>query len=549
MVFGSVRAADGGNDKPHIGVLHPEVGRADRARAMHARLGRARHSARTVRHPVGSYHPAVASLCRDEPDVRVAPATWARRYRLALIATDFVAAAIAALVAYVVRFTMINPNIFTDEQLHNYAVATVLLPPVWLIFVALNRAYEPRFVGVGPAEFQRVFRAFLYLTVFVSVVSYATKAEVARGFVLIAFPLALVLTLFGRYRWRRVLHRRRARGQALKSVVVVGGAASVVALETILRRDIYAGMRVVGACLPVEEVEDPASCQLLTDAGIALLGDVDSIRQVAGRAHVDTVAVTSSAALGAEKLRWISWQLEGTPTALVVAPGLIEVAGSRLHVQPVAGLPLLHVEQPQFTGYRRVLKSALDRTIAATALIVLAPLLLSVALAVRFTSRGPALFRQTRVGRNGTTFTIYKFRSMALNAEARRIEIVDKDEGHGLLFKVRADPRVTRLGRIMRKYSVDELPQLINVVTGSMSLVGPRPPLPGEVAQYERDVHRRLLVKPGLTGLWQINGRSDLTWDESVRLDLRYVENWSPALDLTILWKTAHAVLRGSGAY
>jgi exopolysaccharide biosynthesis polyprenyl glycosylphosphotransferase len=208
------------------------------------------------------------------------------------------------------------------------------------------------------------------------------------------------------------------------------------------------------------------------------------------------------------------------------------------------------VEQPQFAGFRRLLKSTFDRSIAGLSLILLSPLLLVLAVGVRATSRGPALFHQTRVGRDGKTFTMVKFRSMYLDAEDRLAELRDKNQNaDGLLFKMRDDPRVTRIGRFLRKFSLDELPQLINIVTGSMSLVGPRPPLPTEVAKYGDDVRRRLLVKPGLTGLWQVSGRSDLSWEESVRLDLRYVENWTPALDLMILWKTAFAVLGRSGAY
>jgi exopolysaccharide biosynthesis polyprenyl glycosylphosphotransferase len=216
----------------------------------------------------------------------------------------------------------------------------------------------------------------------------------------------------------------------------------------------------------------------------------------------------------------------------------------------VSGLPLLHVEEPEFAGARRLIKGAVDRVAAACALLLLSPVLLAIALAIRLTSRGPAFFLQTRIGKGGREFTVVKFRTMVVDAEARRAALLERNErSEGLLFKIRSDPRVTPVGRVLRKYSLDELPQFVNVLTGSMSLVGPRPPLPEEAALYGDDVKRRLLVKPGVTGLWQISGRSDLTWDESVRLDLRYVENWSLTLDLMILWKTAGAVFRGAGAY
>src|SRR6266700_3917297 len=264
----------------------------------------------------------------------------------------------------------------------------------------------------------------------------------------------------------------------------------------------------------------------------------------------DAVAVTASSGLGPERLRWISWQLEGTKTELIVSPGLIEVAGTRLQVRPVSGLPLLQVEAPRVSGFHRLFKGAIDRLVAGVALLVLSPLLIAITVRIRTTSHGPAFFRQTRVGRDGSTFTILKFRSMYLDAEDRKESLAAYNEANdGLLFKMRDDPRITRVGAVLRRYSLDELPQLVNVLLGSMSLVGPRPPLPSEVAQYGVDVRRRLLVKPGLTGLWQISGRSDLSWTESVRLDLRYVENWSLALDLMILWKTARVVLKPNGAY
>lgn len=279
-----------------------------------------------------------------------------------------------------------------------------------------------------------------------------------------------------------------------------------------------------------------------------LLGDEDSVLAAARTCGAHRVAVLSGG-IDAQKLRWISWQLEGTDTDLVVSPGLTEVGGRRLHIQRVAGLPLLHIDEPEFSGFRRMVKGAFDRVMAGLALIVLSPVLIGIALAVRLAGPGPVLFTQTRIGRNGRTFRMIKFRSMCLDAESRRAALIEHNESAGPLFKIRTDPRVTAVGRVLRRFSLDELPQLFNVITGSMSLVGPRPPLAEEVAQYRDDARRRLLVKPGLTGLWQISGRSDLSWDESVRLDLRYVENWSLALDMVVLWKTARAVVGAHGAY
>ena len=263
----------------------------------------------------------------------------------------------------------------------------------------------------------------------------------------------------------------------------------------------------------------------------------------------DTVAVLACPELNGTRLRELAWQLEKTGTGLCVAPAVLDVAGPRTTIRPAAGMPLLHVDHPELTGLRWVVKGAFDRVSAAAALVLLAPLMAGIALAIRLGDGGPAIFRQTRVGKDGDPFLVCKFRTMVADAEQRRAELQAHNEGDGLLFKMRNDPRITPVGRWLRKYSLDELPQLWNVLKGDMSLVGPRPALSAEAALYGSYVRRRLVVKPGITGLWQVSGRSDLPWEEAVRLDLRYVENWSFALDLQILWKTTSAVIQGSGAY
>jgi exopolysaccharide biosynthesis polyprenyl glycosylphosphotransferase len=253
--------------------------------------------------------------------------------------------------------------------------------------------------------------------------------------------------------------------------------------------------------------------------------------------------------LTARRLRRLGWQMEGTGIDLVLAPALTDVAGPRIHTRPIAGLPLIHVESPEFSGGRKALKGLVDRTAAFFALLFLFPIFLFVAVAIKIDSRGPVFFRQRRVGLGGREFEVFKFRSMVVDADQMLGQITQMNETDGLMFKMRRDPRVTRVGNVLRKWSLDELPQLINVLIGDMSLVGPRPPLPTEVAWYDQDVARRLLVKPGMTGLWQVSGRSDLPWEDGIRLDLYYVENWSLAADLTILWKTVGAVLMRKGAY
>jgi exopolysaccharide biosynthesis polyprenyl glycosylphosphotransferase len=328
----------------------------------------------------------------------------------------------------------------------------------------------------------------------------------------------------------------------MSTVVAVGHPAAVADLVNELRRYHYHGLEVVAACLA-------GGTQVSEVAGVPVVGDLDDTAEVVRRSGASTVAVLPSPEMDGVRLRQLAWELEKTGTDLCVAPALLDVAGPRTTIRPTAGLTLLHVDHPQLSGPRQVMKDLVDRVAAGVALLLLSPLMLVLAICVRLSDRGPALFKQTRVGKNGRSFKIYKFRTMVVDAERRLAELREMNELDGVLFKMRRDPRVTPVGARLRKWSLDELPQLFNVLLGEMSLVGPRPPLPDEAALYADHVRRRLVVKPGLTGLWQVSGRSDLTWEESVRLDLRYVENWSLALDLQILWKTVFVLIRGRGAY
>ncbi len=475
---------------------------------------------------------------------------WERRYAFLLIAIDAVAAIVGAITAYVIRFSPTSAALEAARRgdvpiAHlDYVWFSLGLPVFWVLALAVARAYDSKAFGVGSDEFSRVLQAAVGLTAAIAFLSYATKAEVARGYVILALPLATLLCLLGRYLARKRLHNRRVAGDCMSNLVAVGSEESVTELVTELRRDPHSGLRVVGICLPGE------TASARTHLGIPVLGGFDDVHLAVRVTSADTVVVTSSPDMNATKLRRLSWLLERADIDLIVAPGLMEVAGPRLHIRPVTGLPLLHVEEPEFSGIRRLIKGAVDRIGAFLGLVLFAPVILMLAVLVRATSPGPALFRQVRIGRDGREFSMIKFRTMVRDAETRRADLVAHNErAEGLLFKIRDDPRITRLGRFLRKYSLDELPQLLNVLGGSMSLVGPRPPLPAEVERYGDDVKRRLLVKPGLTGLWQISGRSDLPWEESVRLDLRYVENWSLMYDVMILWKTVGTVIRGSGAY
>jgi exopolysaccharide biosynthesis polyprenyl glycosylphosphotransferase len=277
---------------------------------------------------------------------------------------------------------------------------------------------------------------------------------------------------------------------------------------------------------------------------------LDDVARAVIDCAADTVAVTAGDGMSPAVLRRLSWQLEGSGVDLVVHPVLLDVVGPRISSRPVPGLPFLHIEEPELSGPRQLLKATVEWTISTIGFIVVLPVLLLLALLIRLDSKGPAFFRQTRVGRRGNEFTVFKLRTMYADAEARLEALREHNDAvDSLLFKMRDDPRVTRIGKLLRRWSLDEVPQLWNVVRGDMALVGPRPPLPSEVSRYDQEVARRLLVRPGITGLWQVSGRSDLSWRESVRLDLYYVENWSLALDAMIVWKTVFAVFRRHGAY
>jgi len=459
---------------------------------------------------------------------------WVRAYVIRALAADLLSASAGSAVAFFVRFGEVTAHAVP------YLLASLGLPLVWLCAIAFNRAYEPRMLGFGPEEFRRIARCGVALTAASAIGSYLTKTDIARGYVVLALPLVTLLTLLLRHGLRRGLRRRRARGGCMRKVVAVGHPASVDELVRLFRNEPFHGMEVVAACLPDDAPRDSV-------AEVPVAGHFSDVPLVVDQMRADTVAVLACPEMDGLALRRLAWQLEATRTELVVAPALMEVAGPRTTIRPAAGLPLLHVEHPELTGARQLVKNVFDRLVAAVLLVLLAPAMAGLAIAVRATSPGPALFRQTRVGRDGRLFTMVKFRTMRRGAEHQKITLVsDRD---GPLFKIRNDPRVTPFGVFLRRYSLDELPQLINVIRGHMSLVGPRPPLPEEVARYGDDVRRRLLVRPGLTGLWQVSGRSDLSWEESVRLDLRYVENWSLTLDLQILWKTWSAVARGQGAY
>ncbi len=470
---------------------------------------------------------------------------WEGSLARLLILSDLTAILAGGAVAYLARIGIhLSPR---------YLATTVLiLPTAWILSMSFGRTYEARFLGGGHEEFRRVVDSGMRVAALVALTAYLSKAGIGRGYLSIALVSGAVLTFAGRVCGRLLLLRMRAVGRCGYRVLVVGNGESAVELVRMARAHPLAGWNVVGACLnrPYGRRRYDRR-EGSTDLGdVPVLGTFADVVAAAHAVAATTVAIAECPELDGALLRRVIWELEGTGVDILVGSALTDVTGPRLSIRPVAAVPLLHVEEPELTGTRRALKDVTDRLGAAVLIALFSPLLLGLAVAVAVTSRGPVIFRQTRVGRHGEPFTMFKFRSMHVDAEARLAELTGHNErSDGLLFKMRDDPRVTRVGRSLRKWSLDELPQLFNVVAGTMSLVGPRPPLASEVARYGADVRRRLLVKPGLTGLWQISGRSDLPWDESVRLDLGYIENWSLATDLVILARTVAVVLRRSGAY
>jgi exopolysaccharide biosynthesis polyprenyl glycosylphosphotransferase len=461
-------------------------------------------------------------------------AVWTRDYLRRAALADLGCAIFGVFAAAQLRFG--------NDVTGPYMALSLALPMAWLAAIWLAGGYDVRFIGTGSDEYRKILNAGVGLTAAIAVFSYAVNLEVSRGYVLIALPATMLLDLVSRYAIRKRLHRQRAAGRCMLSVVAVGHETAVADLVNELGRDRYHGLTVAGAC-----VAQPSECAKV--AGVPVYGGLDDITTAVKAFGADTVAVLACPEMDGIRLRSLAWELEKTGTDLCVSPALLDVAGPRTTVRPTAGLTLLHVDHPQLSGLRLLVKGLFDRCVAAVALMVLFPLMAILALTIWLHDRGPALFTQTRVGKDGRTFRIYKFRTMVVDAEKRKAELLASNDNDGILFKIRNDPRITAVGVYLRRWSIDELPQLVNIFLGEMSLVGPRPALPDEAAQYADHVRRRLVVKPGLTGLWQVNGRSDLTWDESIRLDLRYVENWSFALDLQILWKTISVFLRRSGAY
>ena len=413
----------------------------------------------------------------------------------------------------------------------------------WLAVIAMMGGYSASVFGAGPDEYKRVVNASLLTAGLIGVTSYLAEYQLSRGFFLLTFMIGVPALVLARLALRRAVHRARKGGALQYRVLIVGTSGHVDEIAGVLRRETWLGYQVVGALTP------DSDRRVETPSGIPIIGGTDDITWSVITARANLLFFAGGAVESASELRRIAWALEKEDVQVVVAPSVTEVSGGRVAFRPVGGLPLIHVDPPRSGEAASWGKRGFDVVGSLALMLLLSPLFLLAVLRIKLHDGGPVLFRQERVGKDGMLFSCLKFRSMVLDAEAK---LADLHAEHGYesgLFKLRQDPRITKPGAWLRKYSLDELPQLVNVLSGDMSLVGPRPPLPVEVAAYERDTNRRLDVRPGLTGLWQVSGRSDLSWEETVRLDLFYVDNWSMLQDLNILFKTVGAVMRTEGAY
>ncbi len=499
---------------------------------------------RRSRRPFVELEPS-ASLSPRAPQFHSSEHAWARRYRARLRVTDTVIIFASIAGAFVARFGLDDASTRVAGFPVAYFAISLIIAGAWVVALYAYHTRDPRVVGMGFSEYKRVANASALTFGILAIAFLVAKVDIARGYFVLALPVGAAALLSSRWIWRQWLLRQRRYDHYLSRTLVVGGREDVEYVVQQIQQKSGAAYNVVGAAL-----EDPGAGNLVVgDRDVPIVADMDTITQAASDLRVDSVIVAGQPQGGGTFIRNLGWALEGTATDLVLASRLTDVAGPRIHFRPVEGLPLIHVEIPQFEGGKHVLKRMLDLVVSGIALLVLGPFMVAVGIAIRLDSPGEALFRQERVGRDGTTFRMLKFRSMVQDAESGLAALQARNQGSGLLFKMKDDPRITRIGKFIRKYSIDELPQLWNVFVGDMSLVGPRPPLRREVDGYATHVHRRLYIKPGLTGMWQVNGRSDLSWDESVRLDLYYVENWSLTGDIVILWRTFRVLLHPTGAY
>ncbi len=481
---------------------------------------------------------------------RVSPARQRRRQlqQLSLLASDVLMVALGTTVASLVRFQRVRhieaiPNAGLNIQ---FADLSLVILVIWIVSLSLEGLYDVDRVYWGTGEYSRVARGMSLGVVGFILVTYMLKlSSVSRGWLILAWAFSIVFVIAGRLAVRSALAFARSRDRMLRPTLIVGFNQEAADLIRRLKANTSSGLIPVG-CLASSR-EGALSLQYCTE-DVPCLGSAREIKEVLASEEFDTVLIATTA-FDPDVLSRLIADLRGFPVGIELSSGLLDVTTSRVLIREVSGVPLITVRGVSFSAGKRFVKRTFDLVVGGIIALVGTPIWVILSLMIVSESRGPVFYRQVRVGRDGRTFRMFKFRSMAQGADQMRDELGAHNEASGPLFKMQNDPRVTRVGKWMRKFSIDEFPQLLNVLRGEMSLVGPRPPLPEEAAQYSQYEWRRMEVLPGMTGLWQVSGRSRLTFEEMIRLDLFYIENWSVGFDISLIIRTIPAVVFARGAY
>ncbi|KSU67672.1 sugar transferase [Arthrobacter sp. NIO-1057] len=472
-----------------------------------------------------------------------------RSYLRRLYGTDLLVIALVCALPAIAQTQVSQLSQASAGSARYYALAGLLLACAWMASLHSFKAHRLGSIAVGMQEYKIMVFSGLVLAGFVGVLISLTGQDDLKIFLLLSVPLGLPALLLGRWTWRQWLAWRSRSGFALSNVLVFGQPTDTSFAVRQLSKKSGPAYRVVGVLMDGAADLEAERDIRTSDPTLPLTYDTGAMEQDIQRLHADAVIVAGPLSGGNEALQQLGWRLEGTGTRLIVVSSLIGVASRRVQTSPVDGMPLLHVELAKFTGPRYFFKRVFDIVFSSLALLALSPVFLAIALIIRFDGPGKVFFYQERAGQDGRPFKMIKFRTMVHDAEAQLVALQELNEGAGPLFKLKDDPRVTRCGNWLRKHSLDELPQFFNVLRGDMSVVGPRPALFAEVETYEAHARRRLLLKPGVTGLWQVSGRSNLEWKESVRLDLYYAENWTVLSDLRLIWRTFQVMVKPDGAY
>lgn len=484
-------------------------------------------------------------ITTSEHTQSVATATPSRMLRYLPASALLIDAALMTVVGVIAIVGRRELDVFASSaQIENQlVVAGPLMIVGWIATIAFLGGYHRDVFGVGTDEYRRVLNSSLLAAGVTGVACYLAKFDLSRGFFLLAYGLGVPALILGRLLLRRALHSARRRGLLRQRVLIAGSRAHIDEIARVLGREPWLGYEVIGALTPEYDLSEE------TSTGVPVVGNANEATSLAKAHRVDSIFFAGGAVGSPSQFRQSVWELEHESIQVVIAPSVTDVSSERIMIRPVGGLPLMHIEPPTWTDASRWGKRLFDLCGSLGLLIIFAPLFVLVATQIKTHDRGPIFFKQTRIGKDGHEFRCFKFRTMVQDAEAMVVDLQDQQGQSALLFKMKDDPRITPPGRWMRRLSVDELPQLFNVILGQMSLIGPRPQVAREVALYDKSMSRRLHVRPGMTGLWQVSGRNDLTPEEAIRLDLYYVDNWSMMQDLAILSKTFKAVVTSSGAY